>query len=416
MFSLDRFYNILHNNLISKFTNGRSISFYPFGTYQNRVLLENSFDKHNIEVAHLYNNWITERTYFHCYYFDQEPLYDNAGTLLEQSFITPLLQGTGSRRIHLFANSEKSELKRTVLKDFKIKHEQFFYDWYYFFHGFAALDWYRDFQYVNPSSFNRFDKVFICYNHLISKYRSYRLHLVANLIEQDLLKYGHVSLSLADKDGTWRKTIESADTPLSNKARLKIYHALKELPGPLTIDTDKPNGTMSANVNLDWLTSALFHVVTETVYFQDKLHLTEKVFKPIVAKRPFFLVSTPGSLAYLKSYGFKTFDRWIDESYDQEPDHYIRIEKITFELAKLCAMPPALLVQMHKDMSEVLEYNFNHFYTTFKDAIVDELVDNFDHILCQINNGRQPNNHSRHHQRFELDPLYLLEVKKRLKQ
>jgi hypothetical protein len=140
------------------------------------------------------------------------------------------------------------------------------------------------------------------------------------------------------------------------------------------------------------------------------------VFKPIVAKRPFMLVAAPGNLAYLKSYGFRTFDRWIDESYDLETDHYIRIEKITFQLAKLCAMPPPLLRQMHMEMQETLEYNFQHFYNNFKNNIVDELVDNFESILGQINVGRMPNNHSRHHQRFELSPTYLTEVKTRLKQ
>ena len=45
----------------------------------------------------------------------------------------------------------------------------------------------------------------------------------------------------------------------------------------------------------------LFHIVTETIFYDNKLHFTEKVFKPIVARRPFFLVGAPGNLAYLKS-------------------------------------------------------------------------------------------------------------------
>jgi hypothetical protein len=265
---------------------------------------------------------------------------------------------------------------------------------------------------LGADSFNQFDKVFICYNHLTSKLRSYRLHLVSNLIEQDLIKFGRVSLFHQG----WQNTIEDSNNPLDNRARIKIYKVLENIKDPLVIDTNEPDGTLSANVNFDDLTSVLFHVVTETVYFDDKLHLTEKVFKPIVARRPFFLVSTPGSLAYLKSYGFRTFDRWIDESYDAEPDHYIRIEKITAELARLCAMDRVELKRIHAEMQEVLEYNFNHFYNTFKDLIIDELVDNFEHILNKINCGRHPNNHSKFHTRFELSPEYLLEVKKRLKQ
>ena len=403
MFSLDRFYNILHDNLISQFHNGRSISFYPFGTYQQISVLDQKVDTfHNSfnETA-----WIENKTFFHCYFFDQEPFYNYTVPILEKSILTPA-HVVGPRRINILANSEHSNLKTQITK------ERGFYNWYYFFHGFAALDWYRDFQYVNSSSFNRFDKVFICYNHLTSNLRSYRLHLVSNLINQDLIKYGHVSLFY----NGWQQTIEDPSNPLDNRARVKIYDSLKDCKDPLIIDTESPVGSLSANVNFDDLTSALFHVVTETIYYDSKLHLTEKVFKPIVAHRPFFLVAAPGNLAYLKSYGFKTFDRWIDESYDNEQDHYVRIEKITAEIARLCAMDPVALEQMYLEMQEVLDYNFNHFYTTFKDLIVDELVDNFEHILCQINNGRQPNNHSRYHTRFELTPNYLLEVKKRLKQ
>jgi hypothetical protein len=223
-----------------------------------------------------------------------------------------------------------------------------------------------------------------------------------------------VSLFLKDPDGTWKDTIESKESPLDNRARVKIYNTLKNTTEPLIIDTDSPNGAMSANVDIKQLTSALWHIVTETVYFQDKLHLTEKIFKPIVAKRPFILVAAPGNLAYLKSYGFRTFDRWIDESYDTETDHYVRIEKITAEIKRLCNLSPAELKQMHSEMQAVLEYNFAHFYNDFKITIVNELVDNFAGVLGQINNGRQPGNHSAYHQRFELSTEYLEEVKKRL--
>jgi hypothetical protein len=406
MFSLDRFYNILHNNLIAPFRNGRSVHFYPFGTYQNTLFLSNDIDTAQNQTPFIWNhNWQADKTFVHCYFFDQEPFYNYTVPILEKSILTPD-HVIGPRRINLLANSEHSDLKTQITK------ERGFYDWYYFFHGFAALDWYRDFQYVNGNSFNRFNKVFICYNHLTSNLRSYRLHLVANLLEQDLFKYGRVSLFHKG----WQQTIEDPENLLDNRARIKIYKTLKYVDGPLTIDTEDPTGALSAIVNFDDLTSALFHVVTETIYFDPKLHLTEKVFKPIVARRPFFLVAAPGNLAYLKSYGFRTFDQWIDESYDTEPDHYIRIEKITAELARLCAMDRSELEQMHKEMQQVLEYNFNHFYTTFKGLIVDELVDNFTGILGQINNGRQPNNHSKYHCRFDLDPDYIANVKTILKQ
>jgi hypothetical protein len=405
MFSLDRFYNILHNNLISKFTNGRTIFYYPFGTYEYRTFLSGNSNTVESAIAHF--TWPAQKSWVHCYCFDQEPYYDYTLPIIKNSQLNPA-QFSGPGRLNILANSEKSNLKNNFVK------QNAYYDWYYFFHGFAALDWYRDFQYLESSVFDRFDKVFICYNHLLSKYRSYRLHLVSNLIQHNLVQHGHVSFFLKDTTGTWQQELDDPDCLLDSQAKSKIQEFLPKLDAPLIIDTVAPHGSLSASVNIDQLTSALFHVVTETVYFQDKLHLTEKVFKPIVARRPFFLVATPGNLAYLRSYGFRTFDRWIDESYDEEPDHYVRIEKITAELARLCAMDKSALEQMYREMQDTLEYNFNHFYGSFKQIIVDELVDNFAGVLSQVNNGRQPGNHSRYHQRFELDAQYLEQVKKRL--
>ena len=352
------------------FKNGKSQFFYPFGTYQNIKILREKFNFVYPPNMGSEYDWPNEEIFVHCYFFDQEPYYDFTSDVIEQSLIN-LKNVPRPLRVNVLANSEHSAIKQDFLKKFNMR------DWYYFFHGFAALDWYNDFQYIRSDSFATFDKVFICYNHLISKYRSYRLHLVSNLIELDLVQYGRVSLFLKDKDGTWRDAIEDPSVPIDNRARVKIFKALKNINEPLIIDTKEPNGSLSATINFDDLTSALWHIVTETVYFLPKLHLSEKIFKPIVVKRPFILVAAPGNLAYLKRYGFKTFDRWIDESYDDEQDHYIRIEKITEEIAKLCALEPADLLEMHKEMQEVLEYNFQHFYGNFRKIITNELIDNF---------------------------------------
>ena len=407
MFSLDRFYHILHDNLLNKFKNGKSFHPYPFGSTDNFSMIFNSA---MLDIKYIPSDeWHIshpgmQRRYVHCFFLDQEPLYEINLPALDQHIIEP-----ERAKLNIIATSEKSEVKQEFLR----KHRNF-YDWYYFFHGFAALDWYKDFQYLNPQSFDHFDKVFISYNHLISKYRSYRLHLVSNLINQDLVKHGYVSLFLEDNLGTWRDEVTRHDSLLDNRAKTKIFKALNKVTEPLIIDTDAPSGNLSAEVFPEQLTKALWHIVTETVYFPRKIHLTEKIFKPIVAQRPFILVAAPGNLAYLKSYGFKTFDKWIDESYDSEQDDYIRIEKITAEISKLCTLSAQGLKAMHNEMREVLEYNYNHFFGDFKRILVNELVDNFEGVLMQFNNGKMPNNHSRYHERYELPKKYLEEVKQRL--
>jgi hypothetical protein len=401
MFSLHNFYNIIHTNLIEPLHyTGKSMYFFPFGTYDKQMYL-------GCEGQPAYRSILSERSCVHCYFFDQEPLYDNTFSLIEDSLIVEPFQL--NRNLSIVANSEHNESKNKFLKSLNLQ------DWYYFYHGFAALDWYRDFQYIRRDQDFRFNKVFSCYNHLTSKYRSYRLHLVSNLIANGTIEQGSVSLPLSENGIEWQEIIRDPNSMLSNKARVEIYQALVNVTSPLIADTPTVNGTYSSNLNIDHIRDSLFHVVTETVYFLPKLHLTEKIFKPIVAQRPFILAGAPGNLAYLKSYGFRTFDQWIDESYDQITDNTLRIHAISKEIEKLCKLTKSEQKDMLLDMQEVLYYNFNHFYTDFKTLIVNELVDNFSGILSKWNNGKQPGNHSRHHWRVEFDdPAYLNSVKQLL--
>jgi hypothetical protein len=69
-------------------------------------------------------------------------------------------------------------------------------------------------------------------------------------------------------------------------------------------------------------------IVTETRFFQSTTCVTEKIINPIINKKFFIIVAPPETLKHLKTLGFKTFDKWIDESYDLEYDHIKRLEKI----------------------------------------------------------------------------------------
>jgi hypothetical protein len=121
---------------------------------------------------------------------------------------------------------------------------------------------------------------------------------------------------------------------------------------------------------------AFWHIVTETVFYYDKLHLTEKIFKPIVSKQPFMLLAAPGNLAYLKSYGFKTFDSVIDESYDLIQDNDLRIEAVVRQLHWYCNLTPDEKTDIIQQLEPIIDYNFHHFYGEFRHIITRELLDN----------------------------------------
>ena len=66
-------------------------------------------------------------------------------------------------------------------------------------------------------------------------------------------------------------------------------------------------------------TNSYCNIIFETLYDADQsggTFLTEKTFKPIKHGQPFVMVGPKGSLAILRSLGYRTFDNYIDNSYD----------------------------------------------------------------------------------------------------
>jgi len=281
---------------------------------------------------------------------------------------------------HIFANSEISTLKKEFLKQWRVL------NWYFFFHGFAALDWFRDYKNLKFSNI-QISKVFICLNHLVSNNRSYRLSLLSRLREHQLFDKGFISAPLLT-DSLIKKEVGDKDSRLTKDTKLHILKNLLPNVKPMILDKVEYNSASADIVHPNYNYGALWHVVTETIYYDEKLHLTEKIFKPIVSRRPFILVGGLGNLNYLKNYGFQTFDRWIDESYDLESDPDRRMNMIVKELDRLCNLPWNELMGMYADMQEVLEFNHQHFYGKFKEILVNELVDNFEVCTKQYNLGQ----------------------------
>lgn len=254
---------------------------------------------------------------------------------------------------------------------------------YYFFHGFAALDWYRGFYALNYNKqvIKDYTYDYITFNRLVSNDRSYRCYFVSQLIANDLLDYGQVSFGLKNEQGTWQEEILNDNTKLSAGAR--IHAAEHLLPFPLTIDSEHVQGLASADIPR-CINESLWHIVTETVFYYDKLHLTEKIFKPIVMKQPFMLLGAVGNLAYLKSYGFKTFEGIIDESYDTIVDNDARTEAVVAQIAWYCALSAEDKRSVIEAIAPIVEYNFHHFYGEFKHIITKELLDNCKTLFKEI--------------------------------
>jgi hypothetical protein len=363
MFSVDNFYNVLQTNLLHPLEI-HSWIFYPYGTW-------------NIQPNPKNHSWSISNRFrlsddLQIIFWDQEPF--NVNTYRD-----------------IIKNNEFlniSKVRALVHSDICRETEAFPLNWYYFFHGFAALDWFKDAKYLSSLKNKKFTKVFITLNRIVTQERSYRLGLVADLLNRGVVDQGFVSCST---DG-WQEEILNPHSKLSEYHKTLVNEHFDQISNNLVLDFKETPGSASAMLGLEQIKlfqSAFVHLVTETIYYSKKLHLTEKIFRPIAVYRPFILAGAAGNLAYLKRYGFQTFSQWWDESYDQETDNEQRLIKIANIVEHLSTLSIADLQDMHQEMLPVLEHNFQHFYGKFKQIIVTEMLDNYTQMLDQYNSKNQ---------------------------
>jgi hypothetical protein len=314
------------------------------------------------EDIHVFNyNNTSEKIFI----WDQEPLYDS----IVDQYIK--LATSDKKPLRILVTSEVNGYSDVVCREYNLTHL------YYFFHGFAALDWYRGYYVLNANKKlpSMYDKDFISYNRLISDDRSYRNYFVSKLVEKELLDNGLVSYNVAnDSKSSWAQEMANPYCKLSPNAINHIKTHLADI-NHLVIDSDNVPGWASADI-LRTNGSSFWHVVSETVFYYNKQHLTEKIFKPIVSKQPFMLLAGPGTLEYLKGYGFKTFNSVIDESYDNIQDPDDRINAVVEQLNWYCRRSNTEKSRVIATLAPVIEHNFQHFYGDFKKIIINELISN----------------------------------------
>jgi hypothetical protein len=88
------------------------------------------------------------------------------------------------------------------------------------------------------------------------------------------------------------------------------------------------------------------------------------------------LVAPQGSLEYLRSYGFKTFSEFWDESYDTIADDRERIAAVAKTLADLDRLSSSEKTSLYRSMAETIKHNRDHFYGgNFEEVLWAELKD-----------------------------------------
>jgi hypothetical protein len=236
-------------------------------------------------------------------------------------------------------------------------------------------------EYLNSDldtlEFKQYDKKFLNLNR---RWRIHRPIFVALLKSYGLLDNGYVSL--AEVEGyNWSNHWIFLD---SYKIYIpEIYDILNrnkasiENLGNLYLDTEDLHiNQVAVNNNLDfYYCNTYFSVVSETNYFKtdnDSIFLSEKIFKPVLKKHPFIILSRPNTLEKFRSLGYKSFHPFIKEDYDYEQDDQTRLLMIVEEVQRLSNLTDDELKYYLTGVREIVKYNYdvlsnkrNNRYTSF---------------------------------------------------
>ena len=258
-------------------------------------------------------------------------------------------------------------------------------DIHYWSHAFIALDWYRFAKHDRNSGkffVDPFQKDFNIYCRGWTGTREYRLKFLSMLSKLNISQNSNIFFNEYDDNNK-----HFSDVTLNNKNwRLNKNEkiAINELN---SIKNKNSNPTLSAVYDLEDYKKSAIDVVLETCFDQNKIHLTEKILRPIACGKPFILVSGKNSLKYLQSYGFKTFGELIDEKYDSIECPKKRLKYITETMKEISNLPEKEKKQLFINMHKIAEENKKWFFSeNFFDLINNELIRNLTSAIRILDN------------------------------
>lgn len=201
-------------------------------------------------------------------------------------------------------------------------------------------------------------KYFLMYNR--NGERMHRVWFVNELYKRNLLDKGFISFFAnenLDKFFNGSKAYPQLGFELSHVNDMKENY--KKF-NPLIIDSDNPDeitffhNYISRRKEYE---ESYFTIVSETNAETEYSFITEKTIKPIMNLHPFLILGNPNTLSVLKQFGFKTFDKWWDESYDSEFDFLKRGEKLITLVDELCNKTHDEWNVMLEEMRDILYHN-----------------------------------------------------------
>lgn len=237
---------------------------------------------------------------------------------------------------------------------------------------------------VNTEFRNQFNENFVCLNWRFTNHRQLMATFLAG--DSGYLSWYHKS-SFDDLNNNLFFDLETWKTDyIEHYCRLRNNSELVEQNAPFVVDIVPKEIVEDVNVDkiypltegysfgetpalhnllsnrlADVYVNSFVDIITETRFAQPTGNFSEQVTQAIQYKKPFVLAAPPKTLEYIRSYGFKTFGDYWDESYDDEYDHSERLAKIFNIINDIVNLPIEEKREMYENMRSIVDHNFQVF-------------------------------------------------------
>lgn len=133
--------------------------------------------------------------------------------------------------------------------------------------------------------------------------------------------------------------------------------------------------------------NCFFEIVSETGVGDDYLGLTEKPFWATMNSLPIVILGPKNSLQLFRDFGFQSFDKYIDESYDNLSGDE-RTHAVYNLIRQLEAISQVEKLELYESMRPVLEHNYEmtkeHSLISKENRYLESLLNEFSDILRRI--------------------------------
>lgn len=237
--------------------------------------------------------------------------------------------------------------------------------------GLCVMDgWIQPTKIIDLSNYNVIDfkpnNTSCLYLNLTREPRPHRVYLLSSLIANDLFDHGKNSFNMLyakQHNGNYASEVMHDINNNFNPTEALINGAkYLDSRGKQFIDIDNTDmETAVKTSNKAMYEQTLLSIITETIVVANTVLISEKTWKSVAVGHPFMILGSTGTLKELKKMGYKTFDQWIDESYDDAITIVEKVEIICKNIQKLKDMSLDELIKIRNEMKDICIFNQKHF-------------------------------------------------------